>query len=194
MRRRLVEVRLIRFWKAHNVNKGGELMGVDMLFVDGRASINVNRLNTFRQLLNEGALYDLSLFDVTRSSPNFRFTDAHVVTDSLIKPVSIEITEASSPSPTEIYRSERIRLLCKVEEIETDNVPSPAGDASDMAVFVSFNTAIAQLSNVRAAEGCLSDQCWDCYFWSDIGSYSLNSVHKLEGPDKFTGRQNWNMK
>ncbi|KAH0899040.1 hypothetical protein HID58_048608 [Brassica napus] len=152
---RLVEVRLIRFWKAHNVNKGGELMGVDMLFVDGRASINVNRLNTFRQLLNEGALYDLSLFDVTRSSPNFRFTDAHVVTDSLIKPVSIEITEASSPIPTEIYRypmrSERIRLLCKV--------PSPAGDASDMAVFVSFNTAIAQLSNVRAAEVCNSLEC-----------------------------------
>ncbi|KAL0684798.1 hypothetical protein Bca4012_051646 [Brassica carinata] len=53
-------------------------------------------------------------------------------------------------------------------------VPSPAGDASDMAVFVSFNTAIAQLSNVRAAEGCLSDQCWDGYFWSDRGSYSLN--------------------
>ncbi|KAH0873602.1 hypothetical protein HID58_070964 [Brassica napus] len=160
---RLVEVRLIRFWKAHNVNKGGELMGVDMLFVDGRASINVNRLNTFRQLLNEGALYDLSLFDVTRSSPNFRFTSAHVVTDSLIKPVSIEITEASSPSSTEIYRypmrSERIRLLCKVEEIETDNVPSPAGDASDMAVFVSFNTAIAQLSNVRAAEVCNSLEC-----------------------------------
>lgn len=62
-------------WKAHNVNKGGELMGIDMLLADGKASINVDRLNTFGQLLNEEALYNLSLFGVTRSSPNFFFTE-----------------------------------------------------------------------------------------------------------------------
>lgn len=97
-------------WKAHNVNKGGELMGIDMLLADGKVilltsllytftyrfctfrysfsfcyfivdfdpcfySINVDRLNTFGQLLNEEALYNLSLFGVTRSSPNFFFTE-----------------------------------------------------------------------------------------------------------------------
>ncbi|CAF1906718.1 unnamed protein product [Brassica oleracea var. botrytis] len=46
-------------------------------------------------------------------------------------------------------------LLADLDE----KVPSPAGDASDMAVFVSFNTAIAQLSNVRAAEVCNSLEC-----------------------------------
>ncbi|KAL0758562.1 hypothetical protein Bca101_074712 [Brassica carinata] len=88
--------------------------------LDEKASINVNRLNTFRQLLNEGALYDLSLFDVTQSSPNFRFTEAHVVTDSLIKPVSIEITEASSPSPTEIYRFSNYHHFVALANTDTD--------------------------------------------------------------------------
>ncbi|WZZ05453.1 hypothetical protein YC2023_091374 [Brassica napus] len=55
-------------------------MGVDMLLVDGKFV----RCNT--------------------EQPNFFFTDAHVVIDSLIKPVYFEITEASSPIPTEIYR------------------------------------------------------------------------------------------
>ncbi|KAJ4905842.1 Uncharacterized protein Rs2_09500 [Raphanus sativus] len=89
-------------WKAHNVNKGGELMGMDMLLADGKASINVDRLNTFGQLLNEEALYNLN---------------------PLIKPVSTEITESSSPTPTEIYRcprrSERIVLHCKLEETDS---------------------------------------------------------------------------
>lgn len=29
-----VEVRLLRFWEARNVRRGGELMSLDMLFVD----------------------------------------------------------------------------------------------------------------------------------------------------------------
>ncbi|KAL0856279.1 hypothetical protein Bca101_061432 [Brassica carinata] len=58
-------------------------------------------------------------------------------------------------------RSERIPSHCKVEEIETDNgrsevltyrVQLAVSDASDTAVFVSFDTAMAQLSNIRAAE------------------------------------------
>ncbi|KAG2331086.1 hypothetical protein Bca52824_002266 [Brassica carinata] len=64
-----------------------------------QASININRLNTFRQLLNERDLCNLSLCDVSRSSPDCCFTDAHVLSDSLIKPVSIKITEAGSPTP-----------------------------------------------------------------------------------------------
>ncbi|CDY66397.1 BnaAnng22180D [Brassica napus] len=43
-----VEVRLLRFWEARNVCRGGELMGVDMLLLDSQstmmpATVNVNR-------------------------------------------------------------------------------------------------------------------------------------------------------
>lgn len=31
-----VAVRLLRFWEAKNVRRGGELMGVDMLLVDSQ--------------------------------------------------------------------------------------------------------------------------------------------------------------
>nr|VDC99433.1 unnamed protein product [Brassica oleracea] len=86
--------RLLRFWEARNLRKGGELMCLDMLFVDEnilaeialvpyhclnffiQRSISANRQLRFRERLNEGSLYTLSGFDVTRSSPNFRLSDA----------------------------------------------------------------------------------------------------------------------
>ena len=33
-----VQVRLLRFWEARNVRRGGELMGVDMLLLDSQVS------------------------------------------------------------------------------------------------------------------------------------------------------------
>ncbi|WZZ16892.1 hypothetical protein YC2023_109981 [Brassica napus] len=48
-----VEVRLLLFWEARNIKRGGHLMGVDMLLLDSKAmlipaTINVNRLPTYR--------------------------------------------------------------------------------------------------------------------------------------------------
>ncbi|KAG2271293.1 hypothetical protein Bca52824_065848 [Brassica carinata] len=40
--------------------------------------------NTFRHVLQEGSVYELSVFDVARSNPSFKFGDA---------PVSIRFTE-----------------------------------------------------------------------------------------------------
>nr|VDD55505.1 unnamed protein product [Brassica oleracea] len=62
------EVRFLRFWEARNLRKGGELMSVDMLFVDGNLR--------FREHLSEGSLYTLTGFDVVRSNTNFRLSDA----------------------------------------------------------------------------------------------------------------------
>ncbi|CAA7060899.1 unnamed protein product [Microthlaspi erraticum] len=64
-----VVARLPRFWEARNVKKCGELMGVEMLLIDGKstlisATINVARLNTFKHLLSKGALYAIGGFDV----------------------------------------------------------------------------------------------------------------------------------
>ncbi|KAG5382854.1 hypothetical protein IGI04_034324 [Brassica rapa subsp. trilocularis] len=51
-----VEVRLLRFWEARNIKRGGHLMVVDMLLLDSKAMlipaiINVNRLPTYRGYL-----------------------------------------------------------------------------------------------------------------------------------------------
>ncbi|WZZ18730.1 hypothetical protein YC2023_111819 [Brassica napus] len=54
----VVEARLLRFWEARNVKRGGELMWVDMLLIDVnammQATINANRLSRFRSKLAAG--------------------------------------------------------------------------------------------------------------------------------------------
>nr|VDC62228.1 unnamed protein product [Brassica rapa] len=75
-----------------NVKKSGELMGVDMFLLDDQISlessliqafVSVHRLNTFREL-REGAIYELSGFDVTKSNNRFKLCDS-VVAISLNK-------------------------------------------------------------------------------------------------------------
>lgn len=36
-----VEVRLLRFWEARNVRRGGELMGVDMLLINSQVMYQI---------------------------------------------------------------------------------------------------------------------------------------------------------
>ncbi|KAL0690402.1 hypothetical protein Bca4012_090080 [Brassica carinata] len=62
------EVRLLRFWEARNVKKGGELMSVDMLLLDEKSTLIQGSIGSIRQLrfrnrLSEGSVYALSGFD-----------------------------------------------------------------------------------------------------------------------------------
>ncbi|WZZ72191.1 hypothetical protein YC2023_083561 [Brassica napus] len=100
----VAEVRLLRFWEARNVRKGGEPMSVDMLFVDENVRIMPIGWLRFRDRLSEGSLYTLTGFDVTRSNTNFRLSDA---------PFSIRFNEGTEldkipasvrPIPTELFR------------------------------------------------------------------------------------------
>ncbi|CAH8357747.1 unnamed protein product [Eruca vesicaria subsp. sativa] len=75
------EVHLLKFWEARNVKKGGELMSLDMLFIEENStviqgSVNVNRQFMFMQRLSERSVYKLTGFDVTRNNPNFRMLDS----------------------------------------------------------------------------------------------------------------------
>ncbi|XP_033144440.1 uncharacterized protein LOC103862375 isoform X2 [Brassica rapa] len=59
-----VEVRLLLFWEARNIKRGGHLMGVDMLLLDSKAmlipaTINVNRLPTYRGHLKVDTRYKI---------------------------------------------------------------------------------------------------------------------------------------
>ncbi|KAG2290815.1 hypothetical protein Bca52824_037484 [Brassica carinata] len=90
------EVRLLRFWEARNLRKGGELMSVDMLFVDENLR--------FRERLSEGSLYTLTEFDVVRSNTNFRLSDASF-SIRFNEETSLEKVTASARSiPTELFR------------------------------------------------------------------------------------------
>nr|VDC81641.1 unnamed protein product [Brassica rapa] len=92
----VAEVRLLRYWEARNVRKGGELMSVDMLFVDENLR--------FRKRLSEGSLYTLTGFDVTRSNTNFRLCDAPF-SIRFNEGTSLEkITASARPIPTELFR------------------------------------------------------------------------------------------
>ncbi|KAL0741191.1 hypothetical protein Bca4012_082704 [Brassica carinata] len=51
--RQTVQTRLLRFWEAQNVKKGGELIVFHMMFIDS---------------MREGSLYEFSAFDVARSN------------------------------------------------------------------------------------------------------------------------------
>ncbi|KAG5411423.1 hypothetical protein IGI04_007742 [Brassica rapa subsp. trilocularis] len=92
------EVRLLRFWEARNINKGGELMSVDMLLLDENStlvhgSVSALRQLRFRQRLTEGSVYNLSGFDVARNSPKFRLSDG---------PVSIRFNEETAFEKTSV--------------------------------------------------------------------------------------------
>ncbi|XP_048597089.1 uncharacterized protein LOC106371438 isoform X5 [Brassica napus] len=92
-----VEARLLRFWEAKNVKRGGELMWVDMILIDVnatmmQATIYANRLSRFRSKLAAGTMYTISGFD---SPLMIRFNDSTAF-DELAEPVS--------PLPEEGFR------------------------------------------------------------------------------------------
>ncbi|CAN7011066.1 unnamed protein product [Brassica rapa subsp. trilocularis] len=85
------EVRLLRFWEARNINKGGELMSIELLLIDEadtlvQGCVSAVHQRKFRERLAEGSVYTLSGFDVTRSKPKFKLSDG---------PVSIRFNEGT---------------------------------------------------------------------------------------------------
>ncbi|WZZ50278.1 hypothetical protein YC2023_050385 [Brassica napus] len=105
----VVEARLLRYWEARNVKRGGELMWIDMLLMDVnstimQATINANRVSKFRERLAAGSMYSVSCFDVARCAQNFHLADSPLMIrfndstdfDVLVNPVS--------PLPEEGFR------------------------------------------------------------------------------------------
>ncbi|CAN6826901.1 unnamed protein product [Brassica oleracea] len=105
----VVEARLLRYWEARNVKRGGELMWIDMLLMDVnstimQATINANRVSKFRERLPAGSMYSVSGFDVARCAQNFHLADSPLMIrfndstdfDVLVNPVS--------PLPEEGFR------------------------------------------------------------------------------------------
>ncbi|CAN7013013.1 unnamed protein product [Brassica rapa subsp. trilocularis] len=105
----IVEARLLRFWEAKNVKRGGELMWMDLLMVDVNSTmmqvtISAGRLPQFRDRLLAGAMFSLSGFDVSRCAQNFRLTDSSLMI-RFSETTSFQLlTEPDSPLPEEAFR------------------------------------------------------------------------------------------
>ncbi|CDY20376.1 BnaC02g24400D [Brassica napus] len=87
--------------ETRDLNKGGELIEVDMLLDEKssliKISVSVHRLNTFRELLKEGALYELSGFDVTRSNNHFKLCNSNVAIRLNQSTKMVEVPAVANP-------------------------------------------------------------------------------------------------
>ncbi|XP_013745959.1 uncharacterized protein LOC106448646 [Brassica napus] len=105
----VVEARLLRYWEARNVKRGGELMWVDMLMIDVnatimQATIYANRLPRFRSKLAAGKMYSISGFDVARCAQRYRLSDSPLLIRFNELTDFEELTEPVSPLPEEGFR------------------------------------------------------------------------------------------
>ncbi|CAF1920723.1 unnamed protein product [Brassica napus] len=109
------EVRLLRFWEAKNINKGGELISVDMLLIDENltvvhGSIPASRQLQFKNRLSEGST-DFEKLPATDSiipTEHFRFRQ-----DDRI----IELANTGNQLPGVIGE------LCAIRSTITDRIP-----------------------------------------------------------------------
>ncbi|KAG2271268.1 hypothetical protein Bca52824_065823 [Brassica carinata] len=104
-----VEVRLLHFWEARNVRRGGELMGIDMLLLDSQATVmpatvNVNRLAAHQTNFEAGSVYSLTGFEVTRCNQNYRLSDSSLLIRFSDSTTFEKITEPAVPIPLESFR------------------------------------------------------------------------------------------
>nr|VDD24357.1 unnamed protein product [Brassica oleracea] len=87
----------LRVIECSNLKKGGKLIGVDMVLLDQKllktccttliqGSIASHRFNSFENLLREGGVYELSVFDVARSNNHFNgfFVEVRLVPSMVV--------------------------------------------------------------------------------------------------------------
>ncbi|XP_033146243.1 uncharacterized protein LOC103863113 [Brassica rapa] len=129
-----VEVRLLQFWEARNIKRGGHLMGADMLLLDSKAmlipaTINVNRLPTYRGHLKVGSMFSLSDFDVTRCNQNFRLSDSPLLIRFTLyilqlSPFDVSIQMIVNAAQTSSSEDSSQELSSPEDSTESQDLPS----------------------------------------------------------------------
>ncbi|KAH0873957.1 hypothetical protein HID58_071319, partial [Brassica napus] len=116
-----------------------------------KGPISVHELNTFRHLPKEGAVYELSGFDVSRSNPNYRLSDS---------PFSVQFTdltsfvELSNPVRIEHLRLRNYDQLMVVANTNTDLPDTKVRDQAKNQGGSNINS-VKQQSLLKAKERLL---------------------------------------
>ncbi|CAN7108847.1 unnamed protein product [Brassica rapa subsp. narinosa] len=127
-------------------------MGVDMLLLDGQvflpssliqASVSVHRLNTFRELLREGAMYELGGFDVTRSNNRFKHGDSAVAIRLNKFTNMVEVPAVANLIPTEMFRFRSVDNLMSLANTNVE-LPHIIGEVSDIRTTYNDHTQTTQ--------------------------------------------------
>ncbi|WZZ04317.1 hypothetical protein YC2023_090238 [Brassica napus] len=150
----VVEARLLRFWEARNVKRGGELMWVDMLLMDVnstliQATINANRLPRFRDRLAAGTMYSVSGFDVARCAQNFKLADSSFLTCYLIR--SRQYRQRDSGSVT------RPNIIGEIVAVKS-TVSDPPEDKNRVMVTVKLENDVSVTLSLFDAQAVLFHQ------------------------------------
>ena len=83
------------------------------------ASINFHMLNTFKHLLKESSVYDFSIYDETRSNPNFTYDDAPNAILFTEQTLFVDLEETTHPILMESSRYRNYELLMSLAYTKT---------------------------------------------------------------------------
>nr|XP_009773956.1 PREDICTED: uncharacterized protein LOC104224088 isoform X1 [Nicotiana sylvestris] len=94
----LIRVRICRMWESFNPKKNGELIGLDMIFIDEKenlmhATINKKLYNKFKDKLTEGSLSVIKKFKVVENSGRYRPVESNFKINFLLKTVVKSLKE-----------------------------------------------------------------------------------------------------
>ncbi|KAF3603228.1 hypothetical protein F2Q69_00038001 [Brassica cretica] len=136
----VVEARLLRFWEARNVKRGGELMWMDLLMVDVNSTmmqvtISAGRLPQFREMLHAGTMFSVSGFDVSRCAQNFWLTDSSLMIQFNESTSFQELTKPVSPLPEEAYRFRNQSELIGLANTNTQLLENNTGFELDVDII-----------------------------------------------------------
>ncbi|KAH0855073.1 hypothetical protein HID58_020361, partial [Brassica napus] len=125
-------------WETRNVRKGDERLSLDMLLIDEQptimqGSVSSSRIPKFRNPFNEGSVYTLNCFDVTRTNPNFRLS----MPPSQYACVNINSLNVTAAGKEEF---DKYRMIFTVS------------DDTDTTAFLGFDMEVARLPNIQASQ------------------------------------------
>uniref|UniRef100_A0A0D3DIW8 DUF223 domain-containing protein n=1 Tax=Brassica oleracea var. oleracea TaxID=109376 RepID=A0A0D3DIW8_BRAOL len=144
----VVEARLLRYWEAQNVKRGGDLMWATIM----QATIYANRLPRFRSKLAAGKMFFLSGFDVARCTQNYRLTDSPFLIQFSDLTDFDELTDLVSPLPNSLSYFQE----CNSRTRETFDVRNISRVAD-----TSWRYALVQLEGLSPYRFCKSHHIRD---------------------------------
>ncbi|KAG5384531.1 hypothetical protein IGI04_036001 [Brassica rapa subsp. trilocularis] len=179
-----VEVRLLSFWEARNMKRGGELIGLDTLLLEAKVvlfskliiivtTLNVHRLTTYRNM------YSLGGFDVPRCNQNYRLYDSPFLIQFSDSPTELvlpilqdkQLTHVLQPSvflffncnqratkAMDICKTAKTRNICRLPIAQSVNLyivnVSPLG--SEQFEFQVENIKFLEFKPSVKFRGCIS--------------------------------------